>query len=52
MFLLSIQALEFELGNDLSKRARSNLDAANSFVEQLLGDPDLGFWLECETSNL
>ena len=51
-FLLSIQALEFELGSDLSARARSNLDVANTFVRQLLANPELGFWLDCESNTL
>jgi len=47
-FLLSIQALEFELGSDLSEQALLNLDAAKHFVQQLLKKPKLEYWLKCE----
>jgi hydrogenase maturation protease len=45
-FLLSIQALNFELGTDLSEQARLNLGLAEKFVQQLLGNPELGHWLK------
>ena len=45
-FLLSIQALNFELGSDLSEQARKNLVIAKNFVQQLLEKPELEYWLE------
>ena len=45
-FLLSIQALNFELGTDLSDQARKNLQAATNFVQQLMEKPELEYWLE------
>ena len=46
-FLLSIQALSFELGSDLSDQARCNLNDAFIFVKDLLVKPELSYWLEC-----
>jgi len=45
-FLLSIQALNFELGTELSEQARLNLGVAINFVQQLLEKPEFEFWLE------
>ena len=45
-FLLSIQALNFELGTDLSDQARRNLNDASIFVTDLLVKPELSYWLE------
>jgi len=44
-FLLSIKAEKFELGDGLSANAETNLAKACSFVESLLSNPDLDFWL-------
>jgi len=46
-FLLSIQALEFELGAGLTEQAKANLNTACLFVKDLLVKPDLPYWLEC-----
>lgn len=45
-FLLSIQALNFELGTGLSKQAQHNLNDAIIFVNDLLVKPQLSYWLE------
>ena len=49
-FLLSIQGLNFELGEDLSEPARLNLKAAKKFVQLLLEKPELDYWLQCVDS--
>ena len=46
-FLLSIQALDFELGTGLSEQACANLVAAKNFVQLLLDRPELEYWQEC-----
>jgi len=43
-FLLSIKGEQFELGEDLSASARSNLLRACQFVELLLETPDYAAW--------
>ncbi len=45
-FLLSIKAHRFELGEGLSAAAQTHLTQACLFVGRLLGNPDVGFWLE------
>jgi len=45
-FLLSIKAEKFELGEGLSANAENNLVQASQFAEELLSNPDLGFWLK------
>lgn len=44
-FLLSIQGVSFELGEDLSADAESNLEAACRFCEQLFQQYDLVAWM-------
>lgn len=46
-FLLSIQALEFELGTELTEQARDHLKQATVFAEHLLLNADLNYWQEC-----
>jgi len=43
-FLLSIQGVSFELGEDLSKKAEVNLQLAIQFTQQLLNTPELNYW--------
>ena len=43
-FLLSIQGLSFELGEDLSPQAENNLHQAVQFAEHLLENSELEFW--------
>ena len=43
-FLLSIQGLSFELGEDISAQAQKNLQQAAQFVEQLLQHYDIDYW--------
>lgn len=43
-FLLSIQALNFELGTDLSSQAQRNLNDAIIFTQDLLVNPKLSYW--------
>jgi len=43
-FLLSIQGLSFELGEGLSTQAQANLQQAQTFVKNLLGQSELEFW--------
>ena len=45
-FLLSIQALNFELGTGLSNQAQHNLNQTIIFVRKLLDKPELSYWLE------
>ena len=45
-FLLSIQGLSFELGEDLSSKAIENLSLALTFTQQLLDNPALDFWYQ------
>ena len=45
-FLLSIQALNFELGAGLSNQAQHNLNQTIIFVRKLLAKPELSYWLE------
>ena len=44
-FLLSIQGLSFELGDDLSEQAQHNLTLATTFTHNLLKKPALSYWL-------
>jgi hydrogenase maturation protease len=44
-FLLSIKGEQFELGEGLSASAERDLAQACQFAEQLLGNPELDFWL-------
>lgn len=46
-FLFSVQALSFELGDDLSDQARVNLSLAEKFIQQLLAKPELDYWMQC-----
>ncbi len=43
-FLLSIQGISFELGEDLSQQAESNLQQAIQFTEKLLETTDVNLW--------
>ena len=43
-FLLSIQGLSFELGEELSPQAENNLHLAVQFAEQLMIHSELNFW--------
>jgi hydrogenase maturation protease len=43
-FLLSIQGLHFELGEDLSPEATNNLQQASRYVRQLLNQPEADVW--------
>ncbi|MGD7034815.1 hydrogenase maturation protease [Methylotuvimicrobium buryatense] len=43
-FLLSIQGEQFELGSDLSSKARENLQRAGHYAEQLLKQPNVDAW--------
>ena len=43
-FLLSIQGLSFELGEDLSPQAENNLHLAIQFAGHLLKNKELSFW--------
>lgn len=43
-FLLSIRGEQFELGADLSPKARDNLKLAGAFAERLLQQPDIDTW--------
>jgi hydrogenase maturation protease len=43
-FLLSIQGVSFELGEDLSQQAKSNLQQAIQFTEKLLEITDVNLW--------
>ncbi len=43
-FLLTMQAMQFELGDGLSEIAVNSLQAASIFVEKLLAQPDLAVW--------
>ncbi len=43
-FLLSIQGLSFELGEELSSQAEKNLFLAGQFARQLLNNTDLNYW--------
>jgi len=43
-FLLSIQGISFELGEDISQQAQQNLQQAIQFTEQLLNHRELTFW--------
>ena len=43
-FLLSIKAEQFELGEDLSANAKTNLVHACAFAVRLLGNSNLDFW--------
>lgn len=43
-FLLSIKGEQFELGEDLSTSAKSNLEQANRFAEQLIQHPCAKNW--------
>lgn len=45
-FLLSIKAEKFELGEGLSVGAENNLTQACRFVECLLSNPELDYWLK------
>ncbi len=45
-FLLSIQGIDFELGQGLSQQAIQNLHLAQQFVEKLLKNSQLNFWLQ------
>ena len=43
-FLLSLQGLSFELGEDLSPQAQNNLQQAIPFAQQLLNNTELDYW--------
>ena len=43
-FLLSLQGISFELGEDLSPQAQNNLDQAVQFAQQLLNNTELVYW--------
>jgi len=43
-YLLSIQGLSFELGEELSQQAKENLQQATQFAEHLLHNKDMTFW--------
>lgn len=45
-FVLCIRGESFELGDELSPAARTNLDAALAFVERLLDRPTPAAWAE------
>jgi len=45
-FLMSIKAESMELGADLGKSAKNNLQQACLFVKQLLQEPTLNHWLQ------
>ncbi|WP_046061132.1 hydrogenase maturation protease [Methylotuvimicrobium alcaliphilum] len=45
-FLLSIQGEQFELGSDLSPKARKNLQRADQYAERLLKRPNVKIWRE------
>ena len=42
--MLAIAGVDFELGQDLSPQAQSNLEQAESFIISLLGQKDFSFW--------
>lgn len=46
-FLLTMQAVKFELGAPLSDTAQHSLQLAVLLVKNLLTQPDLNHWLEC-----
>jgi len=50
-FLLSIQGLSFELGEDLSSKAIENLSLALTFTQQLLDNSTLDFWYQQAGNN-
>jgi hydrogenase maturation protease len=50
-FLLSIQGLSFELGDDLSSKATENLSLATLFTQQLLDNLTLDFWYQQAGNN-
>ncbi len=43
-FLLTIQGLSFELGEELSPQAANNLQSAVQFARKLLKNSELNFW--------
>jgi len=43
-FLLSIQGISFELGEELSAQAENNLQQAQIFAESLITKTELAFW--------
>jgi len=43
-FLLRIRGYQFELGESLSKQASYNLDAANTFIQELCCEPTVRNW--------
>ncbi len=43
-FLLSIQGIQFELGEELSDKAQQNLKQAASFAEKILQKSTLAYW--------
>jgi hydrogenase maturation protease len=44
-FLLTMQAVQFELGEGLSETATNSLQQAVDFVQKLFAQPDLSVWL-------
>jgi hypothetical protein len=50
-FLLSIQGLSFELGENLSSKATENLSLAITFTQQLLDNSTLDFWYQQAGNN-
>ena len=50
-FLLSIQGVSFELGEDLSSKAIENLSLATTFSRQLLDNSNLDFWYQQAGNN-
>lgn len=50
-FLLSIQGINFELGEPLSRQAEDNLQHAIQFTEHLLNNTELGFWRQQQSNH-
>mgnify|MGYP000727551363 CR=1 FL=1 len=51
-FLLSIQGISFELGEDLSQQAQINLQLAIQFTENLLTNNQINFWTQQIENNI
>lgn len=45
-FLLSLQGVSFELGEDLSPQAQNNLELAVQFSRQLLNNTEIDYWYQ------
>ena len=43
-FLLSIQGISFELGEDISQQAQNNLHQARQFTNRLLNNCEVSYW--------